>query len=146
MSVALSVISPRACSGDMYLAVPRMVPSAVSAVANAGEEPVGTVVADHDVVRLDIAMNYSGGMRHRQRLGDLLPNARERREVHALTDHFPKRNPNDEFHDDEPVWAGLADFVNSHDVGMIQSRCGPGLPHESLNGRGVSHDSFRQEL
>ena len=37
MSVRLSTALPRACSGDMYAAVPRMTPCIVPAALNVGE-------------------------------------------------------------------------------------------------------------
>ena len=87
MSVRASTCCPRACSGDMYAAVPTTVPASVltpNCVVSApvwpdsgelGQAEVqhlhDAVRPEHHVLRLDVAMDDPGGVRGAQRGRDL---------------------------------------------------------------------------
>ena len=89
MSLRASTVPPVACSGDMYAAVPAIVPGALSppsavcvrwslgrivTATQLGQAEIkhlhGAIGADHDVGRFQIAMDDAAGVRRRQRIGD----------------------------------------------------------------------------
>ena len=92
------------------------------------------VGADHDVFRLDVAVDDAGGVRRGERAGHLPPDVDRRRERLRALDERPQRPPVDELlHDEELAVRRLADLVDGDDVRVVESRGGAGLAQEALD-------------
>ena len=144
MSARLSTVLPRACSGDMYAAVPRIIPVCVIAgdVIVVTSDPTRLVAAGSiafarpksrtltvpsglhlDVRGLQIAMNDPLLVRGFERLGDLLGDwqrlvERNRAARNALRQILAL----DEFHDERRDVGGLLETVDRRDVRMVEGR------------------------
>src|SRR5215813_4411285 len=91
-----------------------------------------TIIGDHDVVRLQIAMHDSSAVRFRQSFSYVLqiPQDSWKIAVPSLS-QFSQRLAVDKFHRDEVCAFALANVVSSYDVGMIKSARGLGFLHEA---------------
>ena len=101
---------------------------------------------DHDVLRLDVAMDDAGGVRGGERARHLAADVDRRcRAVCGALDDRAQRPPVDELlHDEELAGRRLADFVDGDDVGVVERRGGARLAQEALDdrrllGAGVAH-------
>ena len=94
MSLRASTSIPRACSGDMYLAVPSTIPGSLvedvmadaastnclsdPPLAQLGDSEIedfnNSVGSNNHILGLDVAMNNSAGMSRRQSAGNLYGN------------------------------------------------------------------------
>jgi hypothetical protein len=91
-----------------------------------------TVAGDHDVVRLQIAMDDAGPMRFRQATGHLLQVLDQFSQLSPLVvDFLAQGRPFDVFHGDEVHAILFADFVDVGNVWMIECRCGLRLPSKT---------------
>jgi hypothetical protein len=79
---------------------------------------------DHDVSRLQVAMNDARAVRFGQTVSQLTRDPQRLTGVHSLAarNQVRERPALDEFHRDEVDAVLRADFVNGHDVGMLQRR------------------------
>ena len=94
-----------------------------------------SVFRDHDVSRLEIAMYDAGGVRLGKRVGDLNAIADSFAQFElAILKHGRQSRSADVLHDDEVGVALGVDFINSDDVGMIQSRRCHGLALKAAAG------------
>src|ERR1700738_763882 len=89
------------------------------------------VSPDHDVLRLDIAMDDARGVGSRQRAAGLDCDFQDFCQLHPLTDVSAKGISIDKLSRDETRSARLANLVDGEDMRMIQSRSGSGFLHES---------------
>ena len=78
------------------------------------------IVAEHDVFRLQIAMDNSHGVRRNQRACDLLGNVQ--RLAQSYVSMLAKRHTLNVLHGDEAQFVRFRDFVNVRDVGMLKRR------------------------
>ncbi len=145
MSARLSTGLPRACSGLMYAAVPRIIPACViagdvivgefiaSAVAlDVRVERLGETEVQHlhravtshlDVRGLQIAMDDPLLVRRLERLGDLLRDGQRFVERdRALRDALREVVAFDQLHHERQRAAGLLDGIDRGDVRMVQRR------------------------
>ena len=96
------------------------------------------VVRDHDVRRLEVAVDDPGGVGPGQPVGDLDGVFERFGELQALApDQMVEGPPLDVFHDDEVRAAVRSDVVDDDDVGMVERRGGLGLLSEALLPLGV---------
>jgi hypothetical protein len=111
-------------------------------------ENLGTPVArDHDVGRLDIAMNDAACMRRVQSRCDLRTVLeRLRNWQRALGKHFVERCALDELHCDEGGAGVLVDVVDGDDVRVIESGGGTRLLDEPTASIGVGRCLGRQHF
>src|SRR5262245_44352843 len=110
-----------------------------------------TVGPQHDIFGLDVAVSDPGGVRRRQRAGGLDRHFQRFGRLHsAVSDHLAERAAFDEFGRDEMYAArflrGLADFMNSNDVRMIERGYGARLLPEASDSLGVLSEMRRQQL
>ncbi len=106
------------------------------------------VRSDHDVARLDVAVDDAVLVGLGQALGHLGGEAQRvgRRKV-AAGDPVLQGFALVAGHDDVEAAVGrFVDLVDGADVGMVEARGGPGLVDEPLAGRGLGHQPGRQEL
>ena len=92
-----------------------------------------SVRADHDVARLDVAMDDARRVGRRQRAGDgdgILQNVGHRQA--ATGDQLLERLAGHELHHHEVGSIRLVDLVDGDDVGVVQRRRGFGLLNEAL--------------
>ena len=112
-------------------------------VEHLGEAGVG----DDDVAGLDVAVHDAGGVRDRERIGNLqgvlqrLPNREPARPDEGL-----ERLSLDELHRDELLRRSHPDFVDGDDVRMVQRRGGLRLLQEPALAVVVQGRALRQEL
>ena len=94
---------------------------------------------DHDVLRLDVAVDNAAGMRHRKRLGNLRADFRGFALVDGATflDGGFKVGAAQEFHDDVVRLIVEAPVVDAHDVGALQLGRRGSFLAEALGERGV---------
>jgi len=84
-----------------------------------------TVVRDHYVVRLEITMNDSCGVRSRQAFGGVLQESEQLTQFRSLLMHLEAQGLTIyEFHRYEVNSLGLADFVYVSDIRMIERSSG----------------------
>ena len=159
-----SSASPADCSGDMYDAVPRVIPGDVSASTTCDVRLHGILAAqqlgeaevhhlhvaalgEEDIRGLDVAMHDALRVRGVERVGDLdadvdnlldLERAGRDAIVQCLALH--------PFHDDERLAIVLADVVDGADVGMVQRGCGARFNAEALNGLSIARQILGDEL
>ena len=104
------------------------------------------VVGDHHVRRLDVAVDDAGGVRLRQRVGDLNRVATSRRRAagsfRAIT--LIERLALDELHRDEVDAVFAADVVDGDDAGMVQRRGGLRFLDEAAAAGGIGGRFGRQ--
>ncbi len=170
MSARRSTARPRACSGLMYAAVPRMTPAAVARAVSVGEcvtcgelpeagsasqrlrqpeveELDPAVGCDHDVGGLQIPVDDPSLVRGLERLGDL-PRNRQR----LIERNRSPRDPRvqalalHELHDEDvPSVHGL-EGVDRRDAGVIQSRERFRLALEARDAVAVLEEFLRQDF
>src|SRR2546428_5123437 len=105
------------------------------------------ILAQHDVLRLDVTMDDSGLMRRGQRRCDLRGETeqfthRHWRLNHALSQGFAL----DEFRGDELMRIYLADLVNGQDVGMVQRGSGASFLLKSPHALSIASEESRQHF
>ena len=143
MSARLSTVFPRACSGLMYAAVPRIIPACVIAgvvivgdIDRLGDEPAAGSIAfarpksstftvpsgaHLDVRGLQIAVNDALLVRGFERLGDLLRDGQRFVERNrAARDALREIVALDELHHERGDAAAFFEAVDRGDVRMIQ--------------------------
>ena len=151
MSVRASASWPSSCSGAMYWNVPRIVPCAVRFGGVVGSidrlpatawsaslrqpeiEQLRARLRQHDVARLEIAMDDAGAVRSRERVGNLNPDLQRLVErQRTLLQPLFERLALQVLHDQEvdPVLA--ADVVHGADVRMTEGGERLGLALEPL--------------
>ena len=107
---------------------------------------VGVIgVADEHVLRLDVAVDESGGVRGVERVGDLAeerqrPRARQR----PLADQLGERRPAHELHREVQPVLGLARLVHGDHVRVLERRLQPALAPEALDELGVRAELARR--
>ena len=91
-----------------------------------------TVASNHDVFRLDVAVNDAGLVSRLQRRGYLRGDVEHFTDCHPRVGHvFSQSFAVDELRDDEVTPVDLANFIDRDDVGMIERRGGLRLLLES---------------
>ena len=103
-----------------------------------------TDMRQHDVVRLQIAMQDSRQMRGGQSLGDP---QRQRGGTHGILrpivlDQLSQRLTGDKLHFQEVIAAIFADGVNGDDVGMVERCRGSALVGKPFDVRGIAFDEL----
>ena len=171
MSARLSTVRPRACSGDMYAAVPRMIPACV--MAGDGQrrvraaaplrrgihglrqpeiEHLHRAVACHlDVGRLQVTVHDAGLVRGLERIGNL---ARDRQRLAVgmaprsmrCESVFPLHQLHDERHVPSGVVRRIFEAVDLRDVRVIQGRKRPRLTIEAGEPLGIEGERAGQDL
>ena len=87
-----------------------------------------TAVGDHDVGRLDVAMDDARGMRRREPAGDLLRELEHAIDRHAAArDQLVERAAAHQLHDEEVDPVRVIHFVDRDDVRVIERGCGARL-------------------
>ena len=96
------------------------------------------VLANHHVLRLDVAVNEPAFVRHSQRPGDVgkLRDARRCGDG-SISDRAAQRPTRDELHDDERRPLVLANVEDGDGVGVVERRRSAGLAEEASVGIGV---------
>ncbi len=102
---------------------------------------------EHDVGRLQIAVQKLAGVGFLERFGNFAGDAKGFGKRHpgaaqALVQCFP----GDKFHDHEHGLAGLADFENLADIRMIERRGSHRFEAETFPGGVVGGHAFRQHF
>ena len=164
MSARLSTGFPRACSGDIYAAVPMITPICVPAAVNVGDwfgSPPGTVEClgqakvQHlhgpvrpqlDVGRLQIPVDDALFVRGFQRLRDLLGD--RQRLVHrnrSLGDAVSQRRPLDQLQD-QRLRAVLLQAVDACDAGVVQAGQNLRLSLKAGQSVGISRECLGEDL
>ena len=167
MSARLSTTAPRACSGAMYAAVPRITPACVADSVSVGEMdglPCGdrrlqrfrqSEVENLDVAvggqlhvgRFQIAMDDAFLVRVFQSFGDLLGNRQHFVQRHRPpADPLSQRRPLDQFHDQSANAVALFQSVNGGDVRMVQRREHLRLALEARHALGVVGERLGQDF
>ena len=110
--------------------------------AEVGYEDVATLV-EQDIVGLDVAVDDLVGVRVCERVRHLPRNARGVSDGKLLLglEQLAQRRAVDAPHDEIEDLVLSPDFVNRHDVGMLETRHGLRLAHEALR-----YDALRREL
>ena len=91
-----------------------------------------SITAEHDVLRLDVAMHDTRAVRGVEGARNLRADFGDSCERHRALEERPQRRAVDQLLDDEVVaFRGLADFVNDNDVRVVQGRGGTGLAQET---------------
>src|SRR6185369_3699537 len=104
-----------------------------------------TVRAHHDVLRLDVTMYDSRLMCGGERFRDLGHEGETLSQTELLSQRR-KRLPVDVFHRDEMYAVGFADFVDRHQVGMIQSGERTCFTLETCRSLTVSYEMPRKDF
>ena len=104
----------------------------LSAFQNLGQAEIENLrmsaLSDEDVRRLDVAMDYAGGVSRIQCVGDFDSKREQSLSFHRTARNAVlQRHPVQKLHGDERLIVMSADFVNRADVGMVQCRRGPGF-------------------
>ena len=168
MSVRLSTGLPRACSGLMYAAVPRIIPACVIAgVVIVGDcvilpaTATGSIAlaspksstftravgADLDIRGFQIAMDDPLLVRRFERLGDLLGDGQRLVEGNRASRNALRQIlALDEFHDEGVDVTRMFEAVNDRDVGMVQRGQGLGLALEAGEAIGIVREGLGQDL
>ena len=168
MSARLSTNRPRACSGAMYAAVPRIMPIAVIAgeakgrrirrvpaagcrLRTSGQAKVqhlhDAIGPDLDVGRLQVAVDDAGVVRGFERQGDLMRDGqrlvgRDR----ALRDAVGKRGPFDQFEHERHLAVLLLETVDGRDVRVVERGQDLGFALEPREARRIGRHRRRQDL
>jgi hypothetical protein len=79
-----------------------------------------TVVADHDVVRLNVAVCDTGGVRSAQRSCHLFAKREEGVDRIVARNHGAQSLSSNQLHDNETAGFTLADVLNSNDVWVVE--------------------------
>ncbi len=88
----------------------------------------GTVTRDHQILRLQIAMNDSNCVRFGESVGNLRGDGDSFAEWNwARGQQFPHRLPSNQFHGDVVGSVHVTKFINRDDVGMIERAGGAGF-------------------
>jgi hypothetical protein len=95
---------------------------------------------DHHIGGLDIAVDNSGCMRRGERDSDLPRVSDSLFHRQSISDQYLQRLPINVLHHDEIQAIGVADFVNCHDVRMVQRGCRAGLLEEAPSSVCVGND------
>src|SRR5206468_2893882 len=106
-----------------------------------------SILTQHDVLRLDVTMDYSCGMRSRESGSDLLTDIEylsdpQRRMRGSLPDRFT----DNVLHGNKISTVHLADFIYGDDIWMVQSRCRTSLLLETAQAFPVSGEIRRKKL
>ncbi len=101
---------------------------------------------EHEVLRLDVAMHYALLVRGCQGRRDLLSDHGHLPPGQHGTAESVQRFTFHQFHGDREAGAGIDDFMDRHDIGVIQGRCRLGFPNESFHRRGVVNGPGKQEF
>ncbi len=103
--------------------------------------PIGP---DHDVIRLDVAVDDLRGVRDGERFRDLTRDVDSAFERKAVGRELAEGPPLDQLHRDVAVGPNRAGFVDGDDVGVVERRGQGGLPQEPFDrvflGAGVGHE------
>ena len=97
------------------------------------------VAGDHDVRRLDVAVDDAGrvcGLERRSRLNPVLERSCQRQR--PFGEHLVERRAVNELHRNEGRPFVLADFVDGDDVGMVERRSGAGFLDEAAMPLGIA--------
>ena len=92
-------------------------------------------LVEQDIVGLHVAMHDAVAVRVAERVRDLPGDARgvAQRETVLLLEHLPERRPVEAPHDDVQDFVLVApDFVDRHDVRVLEAGAGSRLAHEPL--------------
>ena len=89
-----------------------------------------TVLANHDVLGFDIAVNNAGRMRHAERLRDLPADVLGRCRRQPASHDRAQCLPGNELEGQKGLPVGHAHVVDRDDIGMVQRAGGPGLEFE----------------
>ena len=104
------------------------------------------VLAQHDVLGLDVAMHDAGGVGHRQGARQLPSEPGQRAGVDGFADQRGQRSAFHELHGQEAAIAQIADGVDRDDVGVIERRRGPRLVLEAPHRVGVAGERGPEQL
>ena len=100
------------------------------------------VLGQHDVARLQIAVDDARIVRDRQTVGDLAGDLDHARGLQPLPlDRAVERLPGDELHDDERPAVQVADVVDGDDVRVVEQGRQPRLARQALG-----RDAVRRQL
>ena len=114
-----------------------------SKVENLGVAALG----DENVRGLDVAVDDPLRMGRVERIGDLNRQTKQNISVDGLAgDEMLQRHPVEKLHDQEGVAILLPNFMNSADIGMIESGSRLRLPLEARQGWGVFDNLIGQKL
>src|SRR6185503_17743617 len=105
-----------------------------------------SIVPQHQVFGLDVAMNDSSRMSHRECARSLRTDARDFRYRWGFRAKLTERASFDELHCDEVTRRRLTDFVNGYDVRVIESRSSACFANESLDSDGMKHAATGKKL
>src|SRR5216684_5388932 len=96
---------------------------------------------------LEIAVNDALGVCSIESVGDFYANIEKLLQVkRPATQQMLESGPFEEFHGDERTPFEIANFVDSANVGMVQSGSSPGFTAESFEGLGIACEIFRKKL
>jgi hypothetical protein len=104
------------------------------------------VLTDHDVLGLQVTVDDTGVVGHRERLRDLDDHAEGGLQGRFILQPFPERSPLDDLHDDTAQLTGFHDVMDGDDVGMVQSRGRLRFSLEAVHRNGMLEGGLRQEL
>ena len=105
------------------------------------------VLGQHDVARLQIAVDDARIVRDGQAVGDLAGDLDHARGLQPLPlDRAVERLTGDELHDDERPAVQLADVVDGDDIRVVEQGRQPGLTREALGRDVVRRQLVRHEL
>jgi hypothetical protein len=105
------------------------------------------VAGDHDVRRLDVTVDDSGGMRFGQSVGDLRRKANDAVDRHrTVGDDVAQRPPVDELHRDVRRAVLLGNVVNRDDVRVVERRGRACLTLEACESTGVAGELRRKHF
>ena len=101
---------------------------------------------DHDVVRLEVAVDDAGLVRAGQGVADLDQDVEHRAEVAVAGDAVAQGFPGHEFHGDVVALLVAPELVDVEDVRMVERRGRLCLALESRDGAAILREIFRQDL
>ena len=163
MSVRLSTVWPRACSGLIYLAVPRMIPSRVTPVVGACNlareigcggfrqtevEHLDRAIRLHlDVAWFEISMNDSFFVCGFEGIGNLMGNGQRLDDRHwSVLQPLGERRALHQFEDERIYAVSLLDSINRCNVRMIQQGEQPRLPLKAGQALGICREEPREHF
>ena len=105
-----------------------------------------SVVAQHEILGLDVPMNDARLMGYGERAGGLRPDPGDGRDGWRFGPELAKSSALDELHGDEMPCRRFTDLVDRDDVGMVQRRRRAGFAAKALHRIGVKYAMAREEL
>jgi hypothetical protein len=105
-----------------------------------------TAAGYEDIRRLDVAMNNLFGMGSIQSISNFNAQVQQSPITEPLSDMVFERGAIQKLHSDKRLVFVCSDLIDGADIGVVQGRCGTGLPAETLQRLRIMRQFLGKEL